>query len=1071
MAELSPREAVARAVRRLFRPIVRQLIHHGLTFPEASQILRRVFVEVAEEVGKLPGRKLSDSRIALITGIPRKEVAQLRDRPEEELPLPLEKHFATRLLGRWTSDPRFLTPDGQPRVLPFESETSEPSFSELVRTVGGDIPPRAVLDELVRVGAAEVSPTREVTLLTRRYVPSAGTLEKIDMLGEDGAEFLSTINHNIFSPPDEAFFQQKIVYDNIGSRGVPTLRRELRRMADAFLARVDRLMASYDRDRNPEAPGGERYRVVLGAHYFQEPFPAEPEEEESGGGKEREGAARRRGARSRSKSPGGRKPGETREDTDARGPTRAPRSRGGRRSEEKADDGRRNRAGGKRAGKNRWGRGNVEARSGKKSRGRRGPGAEDRAGVDRGRADRSGSKQGGAGRGKTTPGRIRGHGKHGRANRSHEKCRTRKRGTGKCRTGNQEGPGAAEEEKMTRWRHVLGSLALACLAAVGFGCADGGGRGTGIVGATITGNLAPTTATAEPPGEEPVCPVLGSSAMVSVRGANVAAPIEPDCSFTLPDVPPGEEVVLDIEAGERTASVTIHNVPPATVVVLRDIRIRDEEPEVTAIRVEPRTIDEALGLSIVADPPKGLAPLAVRFALRATVNAIEGVTWFFGDRSEPSHELRPVHVYERPGEYVVEVVARVGEREARAFTVVRVRRATIADRELRVELVGEPQAGPPPLDVLFTARVENAEGEPLFFWEFGDGETLETHEATVHHRYSVVHGEFVAVVTVRDATGREAGDSFPVVVKPREVDLAPRPAPTPTGGRTEKFTPKGTATPGPTVTPSANLPPSTRTANLPPSTVTPAASASPSANLPPGTPTPLPPAITVVPGTRTVKPTPSANATVGKTPLPHETEPPGDLRTPSPPDTDDTRTEPPSTGVQTPTPPPTNDVTPTEPADLRTPTLRPTGKEATPTEPASNDLRTASPAPTPGDATPTDPPSSDLRTPTRRRTPDDVAPTETEEKPTPTSKAEETRHARTPPDNVPPTPTPHPTLAPTPAETPEERPPELETPRLPPDEEPTPRPTASLWSPRREPPGADSGTREAPRKPDANAKT
>lgn len=273
MPDTSPQEAIVAAARRVLRPLVRQLLQHGVTFPVASKLMKQLFVEVAAEEFRLPRRKVTDSRIALITGVPRKEVATLRDRAADERPLPLDAHMATRLLGRWTSDPRYLTPTGEPQVLPFESRDDTPSFSELIRKVGGDIPARAVLDELVRVGAAGVSPAREVALLAHRYVPSQGTVEKIHMLGEDAAEFIRTISHNILSPPDDLRFQQKIEFDNIGSRGVPTLERHLRRLADAFLTRVTDLMAAYDRDRNPAAPGGERTRVVMGAYYFEEPRP------------------------------------------------------------------------------------------------------------------------------------------------------------------------------------------------------------------------------------------------------------------------------------------------------------------------------------------------------------------------------------------------------------------------------------------------------------------------------------------------------------------------------------------------------------------------------------------------------------------------------------------------------------------------------------------------------------------------------------------------------------------------------------------------------------------------------
>lgn len=277
MSDATPQNAIVVAVRRVLRPLVRQLVHHGVTYPVVAELLKQTFVQVAENEFKLPKRKLSDSRVALITGIPRREVGTLRDAPPEARALPLDTHLATRLIGRWTSAPRYLTPDGQPQVLPFETRDAAPSFSELVKACGGDIPARAVLDELVRVGAARVSKARDITLLAQRYIPATGTVEKIDMLGEDAAQFIETIGHNVLAPPDDLRFQQKIEFDNIGSRGVPTLERHLRRLADAFLTKVTDLMAAYDRDRNPSAPGGRRTRVTMGAYYFEE---AEPERED-----------------------------------------------------------------------------------------------------------------------------------------------------------------------------------------------------------------------------------------------------------------------------------------------------------------------------------------------------------------------------------------------------------------------------------------------------------------------------------------------------------------------------------------------------------------------------------------------------------------------------------------------------------------------------------------------------------------------------------------------------------------------------------------------------------------------
>lgn len=57
-----------------------------------------------------------------------------------------------RVVRGWLTDRRFLTPQGRPKSL----ATSGPSFSfeRLVKEYGGDVSPRAVLEELVRSGTA-----------------------------------------------------------------------------------------------------------------------------------------------------------------------------------------------------------------------------------------------------------------------------------------------------------------------------------------------------------------------------------------------------------------------------------------------------------------------------------------------------------------------------------------------------------------------------------------------------------------------------------------------------------------------------------------------------------------------------------------------------------------------------------------------------------------------------------------------------------------------------------------------------------------------------------------------------
>jgi len=261
----------AAAIRRMMRPIVRQLIAYGVSYPAFEQIVKEVFVEVAENDFALPFKRQTASRLAVVTGIGRKEIAQLKERyASADAPPEIEDTVTTHVIGRWMAGPPYATPDGFPRQLPYEGEDPQAtSFSRLVRELGVDIPVRSVLDELIRMGRAELLPDGSVALRQEGHIAGEDVEGKLALIGTDPGELFSTIVHNIESP-DEPWFQRKVVYDNIGSEAVEELQAEARRLGEEFLRRANALLSSCDRDRNLEGPGGKRSRVVVGAYYFEE---------------------------------------------------------------------------------------------------------------------------------------------------------------------------------------------------------------------------------------------------------------------------------------------------------------------------------------------------------------------------------------------------------------------------------------------------------------------------------------------------------------------------------------------------------------------------------------------------------------------------------------------------------------------------------------------------------------------------------------------------------------------------------------------------------------------------------
>jgi len=303
MEDEGAKSLLIRAIRSILRPLVRQLIAHGLTFPVFNRLAKEVYIDVGTREFGLPFKKQTDSRVALVTGITRKEIGQLRRgqaKPLVETVL-LDYGLASRVIGRWVAKEKYLTGDGTPRELIYETTSNEPSFVRLVDEIGGDIPPRAVLDELIRVGAVALTPEGNVQLLERGYIPARGTEEKLAILGVDASELIGAITHNIDHPDEEPFLQRKVWYDNIGADALSELRHQVRGTGTEFVQTINNVIASYDRDRDPQAPGGARKRVVLGVYYFEENYVAsqpepDPDPEDT---REpvKEGGKRKRGPR------------------------------------------------------------------------------------------------------------------------------------------------------------------------------------------------------------------------------------------------------------------------------------------------------------------------------------------------------------------------------------------------------------------------------------------------------------------------------------------------------------------------------------------------------------------------------------------------------------------------------------------------------------------------------------------------------------------------------------------------------------------------------------------------------
>jgi Family of unknown function (DUF6502) len=149
-------------------PIVRALVADGIGAGEAAAILRRLYVQQVRSNLVSSRKRATVAAISAVTGLTRLEVRQhLANRVCRQ---PWHESRLARVMTGWRSDPEFADNVGRPAQLPYAGRPR--GFASLVAKYAGDVPPRAVLNELldrqmvVRTGE-NYSPCDDVSRMTR----------------------------------------------------------------------------------------------------------------------------------------------------------------------------------------------------------------------------------------------------------------------------------------------------------------------------------------------------------------------------------------------------------------------------------------------------------------------------------------------------------------------------------------------------------------------------------------------------------------------------------------------------------------------------------------------------------------------------------------------------------------------------------------------------------------------------------------------------------------------------------------------------------------------------------------
>jgi len=268
------------AVGRCLRPLARMLLRSGISYRQFDEIVKQAFVHESFVDSGLSRKRTNVSRVAVRTGLSRKEVARMRDLMNSEhvgvrsqRDAAFRSGQAARVLQVWHTYPGFVGTSGQPIDLPFD-DAGEASFSAIVKSVGGDVPAGAVRAELRSAGAIEELEDGRLRVLKRYFIPGD--------LGEDmvvGFEhfvlpLLSGLAHNSSVPRSEAFIQRVSYSENLSAGVIPRFRRIAHERASEFVQSVDEWIGANEVS-GAEAKVGAT-RVGVGVFYFESKDSEEP---------------------------------------------------------------------------------------------------------------------------------------------------------------------------------------------------------------------------------------------------------------------------------------------------------------------------------------------------------------------------------------------------------------------------------------------------------------------------------------------------------------------------------------------------------------------------------------------------------------------------------------------------------------------------------------------------------------------------------------------------------------------------------------------------------------------------
>ena len=245
----TPKDTALAACRQLMEPIIGILLRNGVTHKDLVAICKQIYVQVASEEFGLRGRQTNLSRVAMLTGIDRKEVSRIKEslnNPRDGEHNQQHQDRLTRLLSAWHQDADFCDEGNHPLPLSIEGEYQ--SFALLVRRYGGDFPASALLKELKRVGVVEELMDGNVIAIKRYFVPAQSDPGALLRAGSVINDLGNTLHHNLYKTTKQQplRFERRASNTQMSPENLAAFREFVEQEGQAFLEKVDAWLSEHE---------------------------------------------------------------------------------------------------------------------------------------------------------------------------------------------------------------------------------------------------------------------------------------------------------------------------------------------------------------------------------------------------------------------------------------------------------------------------------------------------------------------------------------------------------------------------------------------------------------------------------------------------------------------------------------------------------------------------------------------------------------------------------------------------------------------------------------------------------